>query len=304
MSNLNKPKCATEDGNVGSCDCALAIETLSGFILAPTSFRLSAANMASDATVKTALIAATKAARTGRIYPIAVVGTPTDNSQDPTSETLPNGQIVIVREGFYDATMQATDNSIYLANQLRKFNKRKMGVFMYDQNGTLWGLSIGGELAPVPLELVFTDYKLPSATNIAQTLTRLVWDKNLFLSGYGFYELSPSDYLEVTGLKSIELGFISRTTTNVLATAQILGCGDALGDEYPDEVLELDNWVSVKVSDGTSNAVTAVAYNSTTKQLTLTLTTGVASIISLAPIATLEANGIEGFEGSNSITTT
>lgn len=304
MSNLNKPKCATEDGNVGSCDCALAIETLSGFILAPLDFRLTAANMANDTAFKAALVAATKAARPGRIYPVTIVGTPTDNSQDPTSETLPNGQIAIVREGFYDITNQATDNSIYIANQLRKFNKRKMGVFMWDQNGTLWGIKSGVDLAPIPLELLFTDYKLPTASNIAQTLTRLVWDKNVFLSGYGFYELSPADYLEVTGLKSIELTFVSRTTTNVLVTAQILGCGDSLGDEYPTEALELDNWVSNKVSDGTTNPITAVAYNSVNGQFTLTLTTGVASIIKLAPVATLEGNGIEGFEGSNSITTT
>jgi len=305
MSNLNKPKCGTEQGNVGVCDCALAIEILEGFIPAPRGFKILAADMADDATFLEALQDATLAARSGRIYPVAISGTPTDNSQEPTAETLGNGGIAIVREGFYDITVQAEDNSLYLAQQLRTFNKSKMGVFVWDQNGTVWGIKSGEDLIPIPLELIFTDYKLPTASNIAQVLTRLVWDKAIFLAGFGFYELSPADLITLQGLKNIDLDVVSRAGAVINIKATILGCGDNLGDEYETEAEVVGMWTAVNAVTGASLTITSIAFNSTTGNFVFTLSTNPTDPVTInlvGPVA-LKAGGISGYESTGKVTT-
>ena len=305
MSNLNKPKCSTEQGNVGVCDCALAIEILEGFIPAPRGFKVLAADMVDDATFLETLQDAVLAARSGRIYPVAISGTPTDNSQDPTAETLGNGGIAIVREGFYDITVQAEDNSVYLAQQLRTFNKSRMGVFLYDQNGTVWGIKSGDDLMAIPLELIFTDYKLPTASNIAQVLTRLVWDKATFLSGFGFYELEPADLITLEGLKNIQLKVVSRAGAAITINATILGCGDNLGLEYETEAENVANWTAVNAVTGASLTITSIVYNATTGNFLFTLSTNPTDpvIINLVNPVALKTGGISGYESTGKVQT-
>lgn len=308
MSILNKSNCIDGAPNTGVCDCPFAMESIRGIAPVGADFKIAAADLVDKASAMAAIEDAIYAARRERLWPIQIQDTPTDNSQEPTKDTNGYGGASIVRTGFFDVTLRATDNSMYLAQQLEQFNKKKnQKLIIWDEDGSVWGYTAtNGDFLPIPLELFYAYYKLPTPANVAQNLIEIMWEQTPFIRGYGVIALDPSFFISLNGLQNIGLKFISRASAVINIDATILGCGENLGEEFETEAENVANWTAVDSVTGTSLTISSIVFNATTGHFVFTLSASPINPakINLVGAAELKTGGIAGYESTGAVVTT
>jgi len=306
---LNKIICLQAGGNTGTGQCVLTLGGIVGGFLVNSSFALTANDMLTDTALLAALNTARLAPKTGRIYPLPAIVTPTDNSEDNVEQTFGYGGIATVREGKYNWMFQYVEGGICVSNALRKFNSQKNSIIFFDQYGTLFGQKVGTTLKGIPLEMFWADkWRMNTGSEVMATSFRVVFDPKYANDMIGFIKTSDIDLASVKGLYNVVLTPGTRAAGVLKATA-IYGCGgDNLYDLYSAELAVVGAWVVTNTTTGALVTISSVAVDTNIKGWTVTVDTAdpdyTATIggltISLAAPAALAVLGVDGFE-SNTI---
>lgn len=307
MAGLNRIICGQAGANTGTGACVLTLGGVVGGFLVPSSFALSASDLASETALLAALNTARLAPKASRIYPLPAIVTPTDNSEENVEQTFGYGGIATVREGKYNWMFQYVEGGICVSNALRKFNSQKNYIILFDQYGTLFGMKSGTSMKGIPLEMFWADkWKINSGSEIMGTSFRVVFDAKYVNDMIGFMKTSDIDLSSVKGLYNVALKNGVRAL-GVLKLTATYGCGgDDLYDLFSAEIANVAAWVVTNTTTGAIIDITSVAVDANIKGWTVTVDTAdpdySATIgqltVSLAAPSVLDGLGISGFESN------
>lgn len=292
--------------NTGVGDCSLEISKIVGFFLVGKGFVLTAANLATNAALQAALIAAAGAdLKANRIFPVHDLLDITDNTSDPTEQTFGYGASVIVQEGNYNWSFPYLTGGICLSNALRNFIGNNIRVIFYDSNGTLFGWKQGDTLVGIPLNQFYSNPWRPATGAAVMNLgVRFNFEPYFINEEIGFFKTDGFSLRSIEGLQNVKLsqsGVQAKPVYKIKANA---GCsGLDLYDEYSTELAAVPNWIAENAATGANITITSVAVDANIKGWTVTLDSAdadypaIGSIkLRLAAPSVLKAAGVPGFE--------
>jgi len=294
MSILNLLNCQTGYGNTGVPDCFVDLKKIKYLILTPSNFKLSAAQLATEALTKAALQAATIAAPSSRIFPIGPFVDIADNSEETQFETTGYGDRFPIRDGDYNWKLHYKTGAMCLMRELRKLNGRDWKGYIVDVEDQLFGQSIGGELYPIDLNYYAEKMNTPTG----DTSSKYMIDVNIpnpeqLADSFGFVKLSFPFGTQIKGILNVQLEVLSATTAGVNVKA-VLGCSKTdLYDTYDDDLADTDLWVI-----GSGATVTAVTKQTATKSWLVAAVLSGADTVSLATPAVLATEGVGAAPGN------
>lgn len=299
---LNAANCAVNVGNTGSPDCVFDPQLIVGGYLVPSAFELTAANLATEATLQTALRAAILAPKGQRIYPLPYGEALTDNSADVTLQQLSGGASIPVKDGDYDITQQYLRGGACVSNQIRKFTGTNYKFIALDADGTLIGTknTAGDGIKGAPLIYFYGyPYKFNTGSEVTAYRYRLAMRPKYFNELVAFAKTSDFDPFDLPGLTNVILANTVRAA-NVLTVTTTLCAGSNLADLFPTELVNVANW-SVLGTAGAAVTITSIAIVNGVPTLTLTATgayntTAGGMTIALSIPSVLDANGISFYE--------
>ena len=167
-------------GNTGIETLGINLEKIVGVMFAPSSLTFTAANIATDAALITALQAAVLAAKTSRIFPLLTadgIVASTDNTAEAAVEESDYGNMMGVTYKKHNYTFRIGNNGMYLNQQLYKYvGNKNLSVFLLDGTGKLLARKSGTGMKGMPCQLVVDQHKLAggataSVQNIKVILT-------------------------------------------------------------------------------------------------------------------------------------
>lgn len=304
---INTFTCQSAGGNTGIGDCSLEISKIVGFFLVNKDFALSVADLADNAALQSALIAASQAdSRSERIFPVHNLVDIADNTADPTEQTFGYGPSVIVQDGPYNWTFPFLRGGICLLKSLQTFNGSDIRVIFYDSNGTLFGWRVGDTLKGVPLTQFYANPWRPN-TGAATMVTnvRMSFDPIYLNQQLGFVKVTDFALSSIEGLQNIAIRQSGVQAKPVYKVKLFAGCaGVDLYEQYSTELADPALWVATNKATGAVITITSVAVDANIKGFTVTLSAvdtdypAVGSILlTLAPVSDLVAAGVVGFEG-------
>lgn len=305
MSVLNNKNCAAGGGNTGYGDCFIDLKNIVGGFLVPSDREYDATETESAATLLAAIQADILAAAADRVYPLAQFEALTDNTEDPTIQTLGYGGLAVTREGLYNLTFQFIQGGLCLSKSLRKFNSSNKSVLLFDAAGVLVGWKSGTVLKGIPLDMFYQrPFRLNDGTNVTNYSTQLVFKPQYLNDLIGFVEMSIGDLSALRGLQDIVLYETTGSNLPVLKIKAKTGCaGTDLYDLFSTELASSSLWTAQN-EDGETIAITSVVVDAGLKAWTVTVDgtdpnypVSGPVIISLAAPTVLAAAGIEGYEG-------
>lgn len=307
MSILNTSLCGSTNGNTGVGDCPLDPGVLKGIIKVPNGIVLSDTQMASQASVLTALRALVMAdLRSSRAFPFPPQVTFTDNSTDSTFQTFGDQSSALTNEGAYDWTFQFRKGGKCLSDQLRKFNGDSNARFLvYDEKGNLYGTKVGKDMWGIPANYIYTDkMKVAVPDAVAVYAYRVNFLPAYFNDSLAFVGLNLVDLLSLNGLININLELSGTRTAGVFKFKALAGCNKTdLYDLYSTNIAGLAPADLVVTRNGNRVTVTSIVVDANIKGWTITLDTtdpdyNVAGpfVFSLPPVSVLATALIVGYE--------
>ncbi len=297
MSIVNIPLCTTALGNTGVPSCYFVPKKIKGIFIVDRSFKIEAANLATEALFKAALQAASLATGKGRIYPVANFEAITDNSEELQKETTGYGFQKIAREGLYDFTFEYSEGGMCLHKQLRKFNNSSsLAVMMIDDENKLFGQIIDGDLYGFTAGNFFAHkVKMNDGSASAKFMINFqLTDPSELNDRFGIIPCSFDVTGSIKGILDITVSQSSVVagTAKVLLT-QVLG-GSNLYIDFADLFADTDAWVVKNASTGATVTITSVAKNAAISGWDISFTGTGGFTIQTASAAALAALGIGG----------
>lgn len=311
---LNKKTCLIAGGNTGVGPCFLDLKSIRMAILVPKNAVYLEAELATKETLLAALQADTLEVSRNRVYPIKNLVGITDNTEEPTLETLGYGGIAVVRDGKYNLTFRFTEGGFCLSKSLRKFNSANISVILIDDAGQLLGWRDGSGLKGFPLELF---YALPPRMNdgagaVASYQFQIVFDSSYLADNLGFIEGgSISFWQSLNGLQDVVLIAAAGNAEPILKISTAIGCsGENLLTDFATELQEETLWIATNKATGADITVTSVSIVGGVATVTLDATdpdypAGVGSLgVKLTTPVLLAAAGVEGYESNELLVAT
>lgn len=303
---INQYNCAAAGSNTGIGDCPLMIDKIAGAILVWKNFSLSANDLASDAALQAALIAAAAAdVKAERVFPVGNFVDITDNSSDPEQQTFGYGPVVNTSDGIVNWSFPFLKGGFCLLKALQSFNGSDIRVLFYDASGTLFGWKVGDTLKGIPLiQFVAPAWKAPTGNTVMDTRVNFSFLPRYVNKELGFYKTSEFSLDSIEGLQNVNIRQTGVQAKPVYKVKVTTGCsGIDLFDQYSAELADDAMWVAKNKATGGSITITSVAVDPAIAGFTITLdATGaypaVGSIeLNLAAVSVLTAAGITGLEG-------
>jgi hypothetical protein len=288
-----------------------------GAYIVPAGTAFSQANTATPASFLTALVAATSAVITARLFPIGNFAEIKDGSEAAVSEKLGYGIELIVRDGAFKWAFRILKGGFGLSKALRAFNGINVDVFFVDSRNVVIGqknVSSTGVVTfvGVPQYQIYQEpFKINDGSKNTIYMQNFSFAGNVF-DNLGAVQMNPGDLNNVKGLQNIAFTSATRTTnvSTVKGTIGALGAdlAQTLGAALNVATLwQLQDSVTGNFYNPTTG-VTSVAFVTATSAYTVTANTADPSyvagnpvIISLAAASVLDAAGLH-YE-SNTIVT-
>lgn len=309
---LNKKTCLIAGGNTGVGPCFLDLKSIRMAILVPRNKAYSAADLVSKETLLAALQADTLEAPRNRVYPIKNLVGITDNTEDPTIETLGYGGSAVVRDGKYNLTFRFTEGGYCLSKALRKFNSANISVILIDDAGQLLGWRDGADLKGFPLELF---YGLPPRLNdgsgaVSSYQFQIVFDSTYMADSLGFVEGGTIAFWQaLNGLQDVVLSEATGSAEPVVLVETAIGCsGESLFTDFETELADDALWVANNKATGAAITITSVSIANGVATVTLDSAdpdypvTGTVGLKLTTP-ALLSAAGVDGYESNELLIT-
>lgn len=304
---LNVKNCDSSVGNTGYGDCPVDLKNITGFILTPKGFTLTAAQLLTKEATLAALQDATLAVAKNRIFPVNNIAALDGNIEDPVTETLGYGDIITLRDGNYNLNFRFVQGGLCLSNALRRFNSKTVELLLIDANGMLFGTKVGNELKSVPL---VNFYQKAFSFNdgsgaVAGYMTNVVFKPAFINENIGFVDGENSTFWSsLVGLQDVILSETSQSAVPVLKIVASTGCnGESILEEFIIELSDEANWIAKNGETGATVTITSVVIVG--KVATVTLdnedadypTSGTIKLSLSAP-SVLYSAGIEYFESN------
>jgi hypothetical protein len=303
MANLlNNPSCGSSGGATGKPSCAVDPKIIVGLILTDTSKTFSAADLADFQTV---LGSATVADGKERIHPIFRFVEFTDNSENPTVQTLGYGSKSIVKEGKNDWTFRFQKGAMCLLKNIRKFNNADVKVLFVDEENVIYGVQTDdGGLMGFSTDFVYGHpFKLTDGSKDNEYKIQVVQSKPEEWDNLGAYYADFDVEENVKGL--IELALIEIDVTSNFATIEIDTACDMANvyDDFGSDFADPTVWTVTKVSDGSNVSVATAISQEAGKNYKLGFTATGDVTISLVTPNRLALKGIGGAPANGYIST-
>ncbi len=236
----------------------------------------------------------------GKLYPFPEIVTVTNNTEANTEATLGNGVKLFVREGRPAYTFDVLIGT-NLEKQLRKFNGQIVPIFLFDDNGNVWGkVNAADEFVGTDVNIFvsgapFGDFTNPNTAKVTIS----------FVSARDFFDFAAfvSTDFNVNDLEGLLDATLSKVNTSVGNVHKLgarvvnasLGNDVDLHDMYAAELADVDLWIG-KSAAGADVVPTTVVDNTADGGWTITFGSAVVSVNLAAP-AVLNAASVPGIEG-------
>lgn len=305
--------CSTIGANTGGIDCDKKRGTPQKFIVGSKSF--STGETASSALFLTALEAAINQASGSltKLFPFPSINGTTNNTEADTTGTLGYGLQFVLRAGRPSYSFQMIVGQTQFA-KLRKFNGATLPVFMFDDQGTVWGkLKSDGTLVGESAQIFISGNGWEDGNTVeakTATVTISYTDAEAFFgsAGYIAVDFGPGDVEGLIDAIVTSTGVVSGTTKFLakVKTAQINGDIN-IYDNYKTELAVTGAWTAkTGTSFGTTLAITGVTANDADKTWSLTfdatpygaLASAAQIKVNLASPSALDALNVPGIEGT------
>ena len=306
MSVLNITNCADDNKNTGFGTCTLDFGAIVGAFIMSRDLEFTEAQLAD---LRDTLDEASTDDKPNRIYPIHGFEAITDNTEDPTFQTMASGRAVFIKEGNYNWIFQFIDGGLCLSNKMRSFNNGNWAALFYDQKGNLFGYKtqngVGADVIKgVPLDTIYTfPWKANDFSNVTMYRTQFSFKPSYVNEQIGFVQ-ADFNLSEVKGVKDVGLTVTAPLTAGVVGVNANVSCGgDDLHATYSTELAVVGAWVAKNKATGALITVTSVVSNATGWTVTLDTvdvdypTAGGQLTLSLASASVLAGLNVEGFEG-------
>lgn len=306
MSVLNITNCADDNKNTGFGTCTLDFGAIVGAFILPRDVAFTDAKLAD---LRDTLDDAAVEDRPERIYPFHGFEAITDNTEDPTFQTMASGRAVFIKEGNYNWIMQFIDGGLCLSNKLRSFNNGNWSALFYDQKNNLFGYKTTNDLGEdvlkgVPLDTIYTfPWKANDFTNVTQYRTQFSFKPSYVNEQIGFVQ-ADFPLSEVKGVKDVGLVVTAPLTAGVVGVDAFVSCGgDDMHAQYDTELAVVGAWVAKNKATGAPITITTVVSNATGWTITLNTadpdypSIGNQLTLSLASASVLSGLSVVGYEG-------
>lgn len=302
---INTYNCTQAGANTGIGDCPLVIDKITGVFLVGKDFELTAANLASDATLLAALMAAAVADDPAlRLRPVHGIVDIADNTADATEQTFGYGSSVVVADGFYNWTFPFLKGGLCLLKALQEFNSTDVRIIFYDSSGVLFGWKVGETLKGVPLNQFYANPWRPN-TGAAVMITnfRVSMNPRYLNKEIGFVKVNSFSFEQIEGLQNVILKQTGVQAKPVYKITASTGCSGTSLYTFSAEMAVPANWIAKNATTGALIAITSVAVDANISGWTVTLDAAdpdypvIGSIIlQWAPPSVLAAAGVVGYE--------
>lgn len=305
---FNSTDCTTSRKNTGFGDCFADPKGVLGAFYVPSSFRLTAADLATKETALAALDAAAWFDSKGqRIFPVHRLKNPTDNSDEKTVQTFSDGSEAVVREGLMKWMFQVTNGGLCIHKALRTHNQNGGYFIFYDADFTLFGWAKNpGEIWGIPCNYIWSDpWRMNDGSNVTAYMISMAFAPRYVNEAVGYAKLD-STLESIEGIQDISLDELSfDENTGVAEISAATDCAAVnIADLYGSELAVAGAWTAINASTGSAITIDAVSVvGGSDKRFQLTLDTadtdypsGGTILISLAAVSVLDGLGVSGFE--------
>lgn len=308
MANLNELNCLTDAGNTGIGSCPLDFKQITGAILTPKGYEISAAELAD--LQATLVAAATTDTKSERIFPIGNFVANTDSSEDLVVQSTNYGFKFPVREGVEDWSFQYVAGGLTLHQQLRKFNGSGHDFLFFDAENKILGTtgSAPGSLKAIPNIYVWAKpWKANDGTKVAEYLLQFVFPPRFINDYVAFVKADFDIQTTVLGLVAVDLLSPSVNVTPGSYNVKALTPSN-LYDLFSAELAVAGMW-EAKNAEGAAITITTVTANPGFSGWVFALNTsdpdypaaGGSIYINLLAPSVLAAGGVEGYESSGPV---
>jgi hypothetical protein len=238
----------------------------------------------------------------GKVYPFPEIVGVTNNTEANTEATLGNGVKLIMREGRPAYTFDVLIGT-NLEKQLRKFNGQTVPIFLFDDNGNVWGkVNAADEFVGTDVNIFvsgapFGDFTNP---NTAKVTVSFVSARDFF--DFAAFVSTDFNVNDLEGLLDATLSKVAASVGNVhkigaRVVNASLGNDVDLHDMYTTELADVDAWIG-KTSAGADVIPSTVVDDAVNGGWTITFGSAVVTVnlVDPATLDTLNVPGIEGIE--------
>lgn len=303
--NLNSVKCTTAFANTGFGKCTFTPREIVAALLVSSSFVITEANTNNLQTFLEGAIHNPVRSERANLVPGFVAFT--DSSDEVVREQLGYGGTATLRDGNYNWTFRFVDGGLCLLSSLQAFNGQRPNVIFIDAAGNFIGTKRNGGLAGIPVEDYWANKWTPSdgasaSANLSVYFSFRPETINEKLAFIQTANIEDFDLASIQGIQDLVLvpGAVAAASAVITVADKCSGSPEDFGDLYGADLADETLWTATG-TDGSSQTISAVAYNSVTHEFTLTFdpVRTIDSIVGLAPIDDLETAGIVGFEGTS-----
>jgi hypothetical protein len=301
--------CGTVGANTGIIECDVA----RGILLRPLfgNKKFDPADYATPAAFKAAFIAACKleSGNANKIFPFPELQGVTNTTEANKEGTLPFGFKEVLIEGrpSYQGTFLVGQSTFA---KLRRFNKKTMRMFGYDNGGNLWGMTDGdGKFCGYETKIFVSGNGFGDDANVVvATITMSLLSAIDFNDSATFVQW-PGSINDAKGLLDAHLTYISKAS-NVYKIGVVIPTSEFdtelnVYDQFADELADGALWPAEVVASGVEMVITSVAKDTALECWTVTydstqhtaLSGGASILQSLETPTVLDANDVTGIEG-------
>jgi hypothetical protein len=239
-----------------------------------------------------------------RIFPIFGNNVPVrdiqNTNEDNILETMPDGSTAFVRSGKFTRLFATKEGGDCLSKAFYRLNGSSLGFIEVDGNNKVKMRKLAnGNYSFIPTNMI--DAPLPTLADYAvvfKNAIRLNFDPKFYIAEAVTFQ-SDEDLLSLRGLVNAEItqGATTITTTKLyINVASQCGSTDLI-EEFPTEIVEIDNFIVFNVTDNAAVTPSAAAIVSGQVELTVTAQTSADVIrVTGAAASVLSGNGIDGFD--------
>lgn len=263
-------------GNTGTGSCVMNIGRIIGAISIPHGSEIDVSGDLSS--IKTSISAAIlNNDPLARFYPIPNLVPQSDNTEDLSIQTYPDGTKVVTGEGDYDWTFDLLEGANCLSSRLRKHNYQQEDILLIDENMQLLGQngSTDAMLAGYNPSIFYALAPLPSQGIDAVTAYRwrLAFRKTQLADNLAWVSFGTDTYLRtIRGLQDVALSQGAARAADVVTIKAKTACGTVdLYTSYSAALAKTTAWKVTRTSNGNVITIDSVVVDANVKGWTITV---------------------------------
>src|SRR6478735_2659352 len=203
MPKLNQLNCGESYRNVGTSGCVLEPKQIKGTLLFTSPISFTEEQLSGDFLEVLQNMAWSNNGST-RMFPIPGAVGLTDNSGDPVTETLDNGQVLFIRDSPYNWTIRYLDGGLCKQSALRTLNSQTRWILFWDTDNVIYGFNDNGKLGAIPTTFYAAGWKPATGSSAAQYNYSLSFDPKWINESLGTIQ-ADFDPATITGLQDVQI---------------------------------------------------------------------------------------------------